>query len=144
MWKPLPTSRLSETRPPSEIVETWMFRGIIPRAEVSIDGSMSKAYRVEFLCPKSGHTIRVQRRCSKSSLSETEAMEICGKEEISCTHASCGWRGTSLQRKGSSGPPLRLGGRRVVDDFFRNRPASSCLSGNTALRASRCIKCSEA
>jgi hypothetical protein len=64
---------------------------------------MSKAYRVEFLCPKGTHTINFQRRCSKPSLSETEAMELCADEELSCTRANCGWHG-----KASSARVVRI------------------------------------
>jgi hypothetical protein len=54
---------------------------------------MSKAYRVVFECPKDGHNINFQRKCSKASLSDDEAMELFGDEKISCTNPSCGWSG---------------------------------------------------
>jgi hypothetical protein len=54
---------------------------------------VSKAYRVVFECPKGGHYINLQRKCSKASLSETEAMEMFAEEEISCANPNCGWHG---------------------------------------------------
>jgi len=53
---------------------------------------MSKAYRVVFACPN-GHSMNLQRKCAKPSLSETEAMEMFGNEEISCENPACGWHG---------------------------------------------------
>ena len=60
---------------------------------------MSKAYRVVFECPKGGHNINFQRKVSKASLSDTEAMEMFGDEEISCTNRDCGWRGKASKTK---------------------------------------------
>jgi hypothetical protein len=60
---------------------------------------MSKAYRVEFLCPKGTHTINLQRRCSKPSLSESEAMKLCANEELACARPNCGWRGKASHTK---------------------------------------------
>jgi hypothetical protein len=60
---------------------------------------MSKAYRIEFTCPKGSHTISFQRKCSKPSLSETEAMKMYAHEEIFCTRANCGWRGKASRAK---------------------------------------------
>jgi hypothetical protein len=54
---------------------------------------MSKAYRVVCECPKGGHNINFQQKCSKASLSDVEAMEMFGDEEISCTNPDCGWHG---------------------------------------------------
>jgi len=54
---------------------------------------MSKAYRVEFLCPKGSHTINLQKKMAIASLSEDEAMEMFGDVELSCTRANCGWHG---------------------------------------------------
>jgi hypothetical protein len=54
---------------------------------------MNKAYRVVFACPKGGHNINLQRKCSKPSLSEVEAMEMFGDEKIACESPNCGWNG---------------------------------------------------
>jgi hypothetical protein len=54
---------------------------------------MSKAYRIVFACPKGGHNINLQRKCSKPALSENDAMKIFGKEEITCDSPRCGWHG---------------------------------------------------
>jgi hypothetical protein len=54
---------------------------------------MNKAYRVVFACPKGGHNINLQRKCSKASLSEDEAMEMFGDEKIACDSPNCGWNG---------------------------------------------------
>jgi hypothetical protein len=64
---------------------------------------MSKAYRVEFLCPKGSHTINLQRKMPVASLSEDEAMEMFRDEELSCTRANCGWHG-----KASSARVIRI------------------------------------
>jgi len=53
---------------------------------------MSQAYRMVFECPN-GHNVNLQRKCSKPSLSETEASKMFGHEQISCSHRDCGWRG---------------------------------------------------
>jgi hypothetical protein len=55
--------------------------------------TMSKAYRVVFECPKGGHTVNLQRKCAKPSLSEVEALELFGDEKISCESPNCGWNG---------------------------------------------------
>jgi len=60
---------------------------------------MSQAYRVVFECPKSRHNINVQRKCTNKSLSETEAMEMFGDEDISCSNPTCGWRGKASATK---------------------------------------------
>jgi len=60
---------------------------------------MSQAYRVVFACPKGGHNINLQRKCSKVSLSEAEAKEIFKNEQISCTHPNCGWSGKAYKTK---------------------------------------------
>jgi len=54
---------------------------------------MSNAYQVVFECPKSKHSINLQRKCSKASLSEDEAMKMFANEEIACANPNCGWRG---------------------------------------------------
>ncbi|HKM89712.1 MAG TPA: hypothetical protein VJX29_03780 [Candidatus Acidoferrales bacterium] len=54
---------------------------------------MNKAYRFVFVCPKGGHDISLERKCSRASLSELEAMELFGGEKISCANPQCGWRG---------------------------------------------------
>ncbi len=61
--------------------------------------SMNKAYRVVFQCPKDGNNINFQKKCSKSSLSDDEAMELFGNEQISCTNPSCGWRGKASKAR---------------------------------------------
>ena len=61
--------------------------------------NMSKAYRVVFECPKSRHNINLQRKCANASLSETEAMQMFGDEEISCTNPNCGWHGKASATK---------------------------------------------
>jgi len=53
---------------------------------------MSNAYRFVLECPN-GHNINLQRKCRKESISETEAMEILGDEEVSCEKPNCGWHG---------------------------------------------------
>jgi len=52
---------------------------------------MSNAYQVVFECPKGGHTVSLQRKSPKTSLSEVEAKKMFEGEEISCGH--CGWHG---------------------------------------------------
>lgn len=54
---------------------------------------MSQAYRVVFECPKGHHNINLQKKCLKTALSEIEAMEMFGSEEIFCADPSCGWHG---------------------------------------------------
>ena len=54
---------------------------------------MSKAYRIVFACPKGGHNINLQRKCSEPTLSENEAMKIFGEEKIVCDSPRCGWQG---------------------------------------------------
>jgi len=61
--------------------------------------NMSQAYRIVFECPKGGHNINLQRKCPKPSLSEAEAKQIFGNEEISCTHSNCGWSGKAYKTK---------------------------------------------
>lgn len=60
---------------------------------------MSKAYQIVFECPKGGHNINLQRKCTKTSLSETEAMTIFGNEEIFCASPKCGWHGKASKTK---------------------------------------------
>ena len=60
---------------------------------------MSKAYRLVFECPKSRHTINLQRKCSQTSLSQIEAMEIFGEEQIVCAAPACGWHGKASKTK---------------------------------------------
>jgi hypothetical protein len=60
---------------------------------------MNKAYRVVFLCPKGGHNINLQRKCSKATLSENEAMKMFRNEKISCSDPHCGWHGKVFQTK---------------------------------------------
>jgi len=59
---------------------------------------MNNAYRFVLECPN-GHNINLQRKCSKDSLSETEAMKILGHEDISCQEAKCGWQGKALKTR---------------------------------------------
>jgi hypothetical protein len=58
---------------------------------------VNKAYRFVFVCPKDGQEIILERKCSRTSLSETEAMELFGAERISCANPQCGWRGKALK-----------------------------------------------
>jgi hypothetical protein len=60
---------------------------------------MSKAYQVVFACPKGTHSINLQRKCTKASLSEPEAMELFGNEEIYCQSPKCGWHGKVSKMK---------------------------------------------
>src|SRR5215469_14886243 len=60
---------------------------------------MSQAYRVVFECLKGGHNISLQRKCPKPSLSEAEAKQIFGNEEIFCAHPNCGWSGKACKTK---------------------------------------------
>ncbi|PYU28208.1 MAG: hypothetical protein DMG31_20670 [Acidobacteria bacterium] len=60
---------------------------------------MSKAYRIVFECPKDGHDINFQRKCSAASLSDSEAMKMFGDEQISCTNADCGWHGKASKTR---------------------------------------------
>lgn len=53
---------------------------------------MSLAYRLVFECPN-GHNINLQKKCDTVSLSEDQAMELFGDEELSCLNAGCGWHG---------------------------------------------------
>ncbi|HUK52434.1 MAG TPA: hypothetical protein VL099_03980 [Candidatus Binatia bacterium] len=60
---------------------------------------MSQAYQVVFECPKGGHSINLQRRYPRASLSEDEAIKLFGNEEISCQSPKCGWRGKVSKTK---------------------------------------------
>ena len=60
---------------------------------------MSKAYRLVFECPKGRHNINLQKKCHRPSLSQTEAMEIFGKEQIACASPDCGWHGKASKTK---------------------------------------------
>jgi hypothetical protein len=60
---------------------------------------MSKAYRIVFACPKDGHNINLQRKCSKPALSEIDAMKIFGDEEVSCENPRCGWHGKASKTR---------------------------------------------
>jgi hypothetical protein len=60
---------------------------------------MSLAYQLVFECPKGHHNINLQKKCTTPSLSEGEAMEIFGDEELSCTSPSCGWHGKASKTK---------------------------------------------
>ena len=64
-----------------------------------IECTMSRAYRVVFECPKDRHNINLQKKSSKASLSETEAMEMFGDEEIACSNPSCGWNGKASKSR---------------------------------------------
>jgi hypothetical protein len=59
---------------------------------------MNNAYRFVLECPN-GHNINFQRKCTKNSLSETEAMAIFGHEEVSCQGVKCGWHGKALKAR---------------------------------------------
>ncbi len=60
---------------------------------------MSQAYRVVFACPKGGHYINFQRKCSKALHSEIEAMEMFGNEQLSCSDPKCTWQGKASKTK---------------------------------------------
>ena len=60
---------------------------------------MSKAYQLVFECPKGGHNIIFQRKCSRASLSPVEALELFGREQLSCASPSCGWTGKAARTK---------------------------------------------
>lgn len=64
---------------------------------------VNRAYQIVFKCPKGRHNINLQKRCAKSSLSEIEAMQMFGNEEISCSDPSCRWHG-----KASKSEVLRI------------------------------------
>lgn len=61
------------------------------RASV-LEWSMNNAYRLVFECP-SGHGVNLERKCSKESLSDREAIEMFGEVELSCQKLKCGWHG---------------------------------------------------
>ena len=61
---------------------TWCYNGL-----------MSKAYRIVLACPKGGHNINLQRKCSEPTLSENEAMKIFGEVQLACESPRCGWTG---------------------------------------------------
>jgi len=50
-----------------------------------------------FVCPKGGHYINLQRKCARATLSERDAAELFGKEEVSCPE--CGWHGSVSKTK---------------------------------------------
>jgi len=60
---------------------------------------MNKAYQLVFACPKGDHHINLRRKCLRPSLSEIEAMQIFGDEDISCESPKCGWRGKASKTK---------------------------------------------
>ena len=60
--------------------------------------TMSNAYRFVLECPN-GHYINLQRKCSKESLSETEAIDLVGDIEVSCEKLKCGWRGKASKTR---------------------------------------------
>jgi hypothetical protein len=60
--------------------------------------SMINAYRFVLECPN-GHNINLQRKCERESLSETEAMEIFGDEDVSCRKLDCGWQGKASKAR---------------------------------------------
>lgn len=59
---------------------------------------MSLAYRIVFECPKGRHNINLQKKCS-TPLSEAEAMELFGDEQLSCSNPNCGWHGKASKTK---------------------------------------------
>jgi len=60
--------------------------------------TMSNAYRFVLECPN-GHYINLQQKCSKESLSETEAIDLVGDIEVSCEKLKCGWRGKASKTR---------------------------------------------
>jgi hypothetical protein len=61
--------------------------------------TMSLAYRIVFECPNGRHNINLQMKCRSRSLSETEAMEMFGDEDLSCTSPNCGWHGKASKTR---------------------------------------------
>jgi hypothetical protein len=61
--------------------------------------TMSLAYRIVFECPKDHKNINLQKKCSNSSLSESDAMKMFGNEEIACTNPACGWHGKARRTR---------------------------------------------
>jgi hypothetical protein len=60
---------------------------------------MNKAYQVVFECPKGHHTINLQRKSTRASLSEKEAMKLFGNEVVSCPNPGCGWHGKASKTR---------------------------------------------
>jgi hypothetical protein len=59
---------------------------------------MSNAYRFVVECPN-GHSINLERKCSKQSISETEAIEMFGGDEVACQKPNCGWHGKASKAR---------------------------------------------
>jgi hypothetical protein len=59
---------------------------------------MNNAYRFVLQCP-SGHSINLERKCTKEWLSETEAREIVGEVELCCQKLRCGWHGKASKAR---------------------------------------------
>ena len=70
---------------------------------------MSKAYRVVFECPKGGHNINLQRKCTKPSLSEIEAMEMFENAGHHLHQSSLRLAGKSIEDKITPNPAFQLG-----------------------------------
>jgi len=64
----------------------------------ALSWTMSLAYRIVFECPN-GHNINFQKKCTKPSLTETDAGKMFGNEKISCGHPDCGWRGKASKAR---------------------------------------------
>src|ERR1700733_4530379 len=60
---------------------------------------MSLASRIVFEGPHGRHNINLQMKCRSRSLSETEAMEMFGDEDLSCTSPNCGWHGKASKTR---------------------------------------------
>ena len=94
----LPSGRLLTSDP----VSTWSKLSRFNHQEQShnlVLWSMSKAYRIVFECPKGGHDINFQRKCSAASLSDDQAMKMFGNEQLSCTDPNCGWHGKASKTR---------------------------------------------
>jgi hypothetical protein len=61
--------------------------------------TMSLAYRIVFECPKDRKNINLQKKCSNTSLSESDAMKMFGNEDIACTNPACGWHGKARRTR---------------------------------------------
>lgn len=60
---------------------------------------MSQAYKVIFECPNGPHTISLQRKSTKGTLSEPEVKKLFSNDEISCAAPRCGWHGKASKLK---------------------------------------------
>jgi hypothetical protein len=61
--------------------------------------TMSLAYRIVFECPKDRKNINLEKKCRSTSLTESDAMQMFGDEEIACTNPNCGWHGKARRTR---------------------------------------------